>query len=284
MKNMLILSFITGAVMVAAAAEPARPLPKDPKPGESWTDVHGLVFCWCPPGKAIITDEKGRREVRFEKGFWMSKYELTPKQLKTISPKTPLGKAYDGMPTGPDEPVVTLVLNSFRKIVDRLNGVAPNAKPAVQGKQPASGAPPNHLPPGWKYALPTEAEWEYACRAGSTAAFCFGDDASQLPKYANFADKSLFDVQEGYRYAHREWNDGVAKLAKVGSFKPNAWGLHDMHGNAWEFCENGVARGGGWGSTPEDCRADSRNDQYRTNNERMLRPWLGVRFVLRPRP
>lgn len=75
------------------------------------------------------------------------------------------------------------------------------------------------------YRLPTEAEWEYACRAGSKSAYCYGDDPKQLDDYAWYADNS------------RDEDLGKAKAThKVGTKKPNAWGIHDMHGNVWEWC------------------------------------------------
>lgn len=273
---------------IAADSNP----PANPHAGATWTDAHGLVFCWCPPGKATITDDQGsndegagqgRREVQFTSGFWMASTELTLRQAKALTKKRP-NNPFPAIEAGEDDPIVTLTLNSIRTLVDQLNGTSSTSKPNSKGPAAKPANEESSAPAGWQYALPTEAEWEYACRAGSTAAYCFGDDASQLPHQANFADRSLFETAEGFRYAHRQWSDGVAKLAKVGQFKPNAWGLHDMHGNAWEFCENGVARGGAWCSTPEDCRSDSRTDQYRANVERMLRPWLGVRLVLRPNP
>jgi formylglycine-generating enzyme required for sulfatase activity len=71
------------------------------------------------------------------------------------------------------------------------------------------------IPVGWEFTLPTEAQWEYACRAGTTTKYSWGDDIN--PKLANYKDS------------------GLKKTRAVGSYRPNAWGFFDMHGNVWEW-------------------------------------------------
>jgi formylglycine-generating enzyme required for sulfatase activity len=81
--------------------------------------------------------------------------------------------------------------------------------------------------------LPSEAQWEYAARAGSTSRFYFGDSDNDLHKYGNYCDKSSLI---GFPWQDRKHSDGYNYSAPVGSFKPNAWGLYDMLGNAGEYC------------------------------------------------
>jgi formylglycine-generating enzyme required for sulfatase activity len=83
------------------------------------------------------------------------------------------------------------------------------------------------LPDGWEFRLPTEAQWEYACRAGTTTATSFGDKLSSTQ--ANFQGKAYNGADQG---------PSLKRAARVGSYPPNRWGLHDMHGNVFEWCRD----------------------------------------------
>jgi formylglycine-generating enzyme required for sulfatase activity len=130
------------------------------------------------------------------------------------------------------------------------------------------------------YDLPTEAQWEWACRAGSGDRFSWGPDEDRSGKVANVGDGSLKRVHPDWPRQVMPMDDGHAFIAPVGSYRANAFGLHDMLGNVWEFCstrsgpfakkaitdpgdldpKRGFAvRGGGWSNVAGDCRCATRN-------------------------
>jgi formylglycine-generating enzyme len=90
---------------------------------------------------------------------------------------------------------------------------------------------------GQTYRLPTEAEWEYACRAGTTTRYYSGDDPETLAKVGNVADAAAKATFPDWTLTIKA-NDGYVFTAPVGKFTPNAFGLYDMHGNAWQWCED----------------------------------------------
>ena len=211
-----------------------------------------MVFVWIAPGTFTMgspaaepdrhDDEGPLHEVRISRGFWLGKYEITQGQWSAVMGTEPwVGQAL--AIEHPEHPAVNISYNDFQEFIDRLN--------QVEGEV--------------VYRLPTEAEWEYACRAGTRSRWSFGEDEGQLGDYAWFQGNAR-DI--GRFYGH-----------PVGTKRPNPWGLYDMHGNAWEMVSDGygpydgeavvdpqgagpwvdrIARGGSFGQPARNLRSAKR--------------------------
>lgn len=238
--------------------------------GDEWVNSMGIVFCWCPPGKYVAGSpdsvpsrypDEEQRESTIEHGFWLSKYELARSQE--------VAKRRPGAGT------------IARHKLDPMTMINHDDAKTMTRNFTASECEAGRLPEDWQYSLPSEEQWEYAARAGTTTRFYFGEDLHPLPRHANFADKTYYDSGDIYsNSAHRTLNDGALKLAPVGSYQPNPWGFHDMYGNVAEWCINYAIRGGSWTSVPENCRSAYR-DSFSSRNEQNF---IGYRLVIQKAP
>ena len=162
-------------------------------------------FCWCPPGSFTMGPFDGPPvsgssvRVKLSRGFWMGKYLVTQAEYQFAMGENPSGFRGASLPV---ETVEKLQSEDFCRELTRI--------------ERASG----QLPNGWEYRLPTEAQWEYACRAGTTTAYSWGDDVEHIDDYAWYGGNS------------------GEKTHPVGQKKPNPWGLYDMHGNCIEWCRD----------------------------------------------
>src|SRR5262245_50854219 len=227
-----------------------------------------------PPGEFVMgspTEETGRdpdegpqTRVIISRGLWIGKFEVTQGEYQKVMGTNPSNGTGDA-----NRPVERVSWFEAVEYCKKLNQACED-----QAK----------LPDGYAYRLPTEAEWEYACRAGATTRFSYGEDrnATQLSDYAWFTRNS----------------DSMTH--PVGAKQPNRWGLFDLHGNVWEWCLDRwedslrvgtitnsatvatgtlrVARGGSWLYEAKACRSANRDDYG---------PWdrcsdIGFRVVLAP--
>jgi sulfatase modifying factor 1 len=182
--------------------------------------VLGIDLSWCPAGTFVIGSPlseperrpgEAQKEVTLTRGFWIAKYEATQGQWKSVFGALP-GELTAELPAGDSFPVGNV---NFAEAEDYCR------KLTELGHQAGT------LPEDWEFRLPTEAQWEYAARAGTTTATAFGNTLSSYQ--ANF---------RGSPYNGAEAGPSLGRAAEVGSYPPNAWGIHDMHGNTYEWCRD----------------------------------------------
>jgi formylglycine-generating enzyme required for sulfatase activity len=173
-----------------------------------------MEMLWVEPGTFEMgsqTTEAGRGNnetpytVTLTSGFYLGKHEVTQTQWEKVMGSNP------NKFKGADRPVEEVSWNDVTSFCEKLTELESEA---------------GRLPAGMTYQLPTEAEWEYACRAGTTTAFSFGDELTA--KDAN--------------YAHDGYGTGLQRTSNVGEYAANPWGFHDMHGNVWEWCADWVGK------------------------------------------
>ena len=221
------------AVADASAAEEA-----DMKPYAEVIPATDLTFEMVPiPGGKFMmgspedeedraADEGPRHEVVVEP-FWMGKYEVTWDEYEQYglgidAQRRALMHKRNGTKPSERELLVDAITQPTKPYTDMTLGMGKSGYPALCMSQLAARLYCKWLSAktGRFYRLPTEAEWEYACRAGTTTAYSFGDDPDEIDDYGWYFDNS--EDNEGY--------------SKIGLKKPNPWGLYDMHGNVPEWC------------------------------------------------
>jgi sulfatase modifying factor 1 len=223
----------------------------------TFTNSLGMNMVWCQPGEFLMGSAEGEKErdasenqvlVKISQGFWIARTQLTQGTWQALMGSNP---SYF---TGNKElPVEQVSWNDALDFCAKLNAV-------------------EALPHDYRYTLPTEAQWEYACRAGSNTPFHFG----------NMLNGTEANCNGSRPYGTEVTTTDLGKTIVVGSYPSNSWGLHDMHGNVCEWCadwyENHlhggpdptgpatgtfrVFRGGAWLHAAGSCRAANRCSFY----------------------
>ena len=228
----------------------------------------GTFIMGSPEGEVGIFSNETQHQVTLTEDFYIGVFEITQKQYSLIYGSNP--SYYKGN----TRPVENVYYNTIR--------TAGTGWPSY-GHAVGSGSFLGKLraKTGKTFDLPTEAQWEYACRAGTTTALNTGKNLTSTDR------DSAMDEAGRYSYNQKDGKGGYSEHTKVGSYLPNAWGLYDMHGNVWEWCldwytsdlgssavtdpkgpnsgEYRVVRGGGWSSSARICRS-ARFHYYFTSN------------------
>ena len=228
-----------------------------------WTPA-GSFTMGSPETEARRSDVEIPHRVELSRGFWTLETEVTQAMWNSF------GENNSSEFKGADLPITNVTKGACQEFVNRLDRL---------GLAPA----------GTRFALPTEAQWEYACRAGTTTPFSWGDALN--------GDKANCDGT--LPYGTDEAGANLRKTVPVGSYDPNPWGLFDMHGNVAEWCDDNfeeyylagsitdprgpdgdrdfAARGGGWRDSARDCRSASRTRAFGGASSS-----VGFRFIVVP--
>jgi formylglycine-generating enzyme required for sulfatase activity len=199
-------------------------------------------------------DERPQHEVQL-KEFWMGKYPVTQEQWKRVAAMPNVARNLEADPSyikGDRRPVEQVNFHDAEEFCDRLSNAS-----------------------GQEYRLPTEAEWEYACRAGTTTPFYFGEvgwgDVIS-PGFVNY------NCSQDFPDLNRR------RTTDVGHFPPNAWGLYDMHGNVWEWCLDGFSYDS-YADKPPSLRRNGNTPWWPTDDDksRIIRggSWARKSFLCR---
>ncbi|MDR3229412.1 MAG: formylglycine-generating enzyme family protein [Puniceicoccales bacterium] len=226
----------------------------------------GNFLMGSPASERGRNDDEPQHPVLISRTFWLGKYPVTQHQWEAVMGTNP------STFKGPNRPVENVTWDEAAAFCKKINEL-------TKGKRPA----------GYEYALPTETEWEYACRAGTTSAYSFGSTLSK--SQANCKDEDLHNAPEK--------GTPTGQTNEVGTYPPNAWGFYDMHGNVWEWCHDWygeypienvvdptgalagsfrVNRGGSWFRVARICRSAFRD----SNTPHSRYSSLGFRLALSP--
>jgi formylglycine-generating enzyme required for sulfatase activity/N-acetylneuraminic acid mutarotase len=263
-------------------------------PPNGVTPVTNMVWIPCgtfvmgsPTSEAERGSDETQHTVTLTKGFYMGKYAVTQGEYLALMGSNPsyfTTEDDNGNPIPPD----------LNRPVEQVSwDDATNYCAQLTQHEQAAG----RLPAGWVYRLPTESEREYACRAGTTTAFHYGN--ALHGGMANFYDYDEYDASVGDIYVSSPAVPWLPRTTAVGSYQPNAWGLYDMHGNVWEWCRdwygdyptgsvtdpqgptsgsNRVGRGGCWYAYGRGCRSAYRDYGLPSSGYDLV----GFRVVLAP--